>query len=99
MDLVRDRAAAAVSGIDPFSDAFLAEPYTAHEELREAGPVVWLERYGLWGMARAEHVEAALRDPETYCSRRGVGIQDFAKDTPFRPPSLLIEADPPAHSR
>ncbi len=37
-----------VSSFDPFADDFLAAPYPFYTELREAGPVVWLERYGLW---------------------------------------------------
>jgi hypothetical protein len=48
-----DRSAV-VSGIDPFSDEFLAEPYPFHEQLREAGAVVWLERYEVWASARHE---------------------------------------------
>jgi hypothetical protein len=32
------------SGIDPFSDGFLADPFPALAELRDAGPVVYLER-------------------------------------------------------
>ena len=38
--------------VDPFSSEFLANPYPFHEELREAGPVVWLERYNIWAIAR-----------------------------------------------
>jgi 4-methoxybenzoate monooxygenase (O-demethylating) len=87
------------SELDPFGDAFLADPYPGHEELREAGPVVWLARYGVYAMARFEHVDGALRDAETYCSRRGVGLTDFAREKPWRPPSLLLEADPPEHTR
>ena len=90
---------APVSGLDPFSERFLRDPYPAHEELREAGSVVRLERYGIWGMARHEQVHAALNDPETYRSAAGVGLADFTKEKPFRPPSLLLEADPPEHSR
>ncbi|KAE9737303.1 cytochrome P450, partial [Escherichia coli] len=40
-----------------------------------------------------------LNDPLTFCSSRGVGLSDFAKETPWRPPSLILEADPPAHTR
>src|SRR5262245_24506859 len=80
----------AMTTLDPFGDAFLADPYPGHETLRELGPAVWLERYGVYGMARFEHVDAALRDPETYCSRRGVGLSDFAREKPWRPPSLLL---------
>ena len=38
--------------IDPFSDEFLSDPYPFHERLREAAPVVWLERYRLYASAR-----------------------------------------------
>ena len=34
-----------VFDLDPFSDAFLSDPHRFHEPLREAGPVVRLERY------------------------------------------------------
>lgn len=36
-----------VSSIDPFSHEFLSNPYPHHEALREAGPAVWLEHYGI----------------------------------------------------
>lgn len=87
------------SALDPFDEAVLADPYPMHEELRELGPVVRLSSYGIWAMARYEHVRAALVDHETYCSSAGVGLSDFRKEPPWRPPSLLLEADPPAHTR
>ena len=90
---------APVSGLDPFSETFLSDPYPAHRELRDAGPVVRLERYGIWAMARHEQVHAALNDPQTFRSGAGVGLADFTKEKPFRPPSLLLEADPPEHTR
>jgi len=85
--------------IDPFDEAFLADPYAHHPALRDAGPVVWLEPIRAYGMARHADVQAALRDHETFCSGRGVGLADFSKETPWRPPSLLLEADPPLHDR
>ena len=88
-----------MSAVDPFSDEFLADPFRWHGELREAGPVVWLERYGIWAMARYAEVHEALRDWATYCSAAGVGLSDFRKEKPWRPPSLLLEADPPEHGR
>jgi hypothetical protein len=93
------RAGAPVSAADPFADDFLRDPFAGHEELREAGPVVWLERYGVWAMARYAEVHEALRDWETFCSSAGVGLSDFRQEKPWRPPSLLLEADPPEHSR
>ena len=55
--------------------------------------MVWLERYRVYAMARHEQVDAALRDPARYCSRRGVGLADFAREKPWRPPSVLLEAE------
>lgn len=88
-----------VSDLDPFSTEFLTDPYPAHRALREAGPVVRLERYGIWASARHAPVRAALLDPVTFCSSAGVGLSDFRKETPWRPPSLLLETDPPDHTR
>jgi cytochrome P450 len=87
------------SKIDPFSHAFLHDPYPHHDALREAGPVVWLEQYGIWAMARHEQVRDALTDWQSYCSSAGVGLSDFRKEPPWRPPSIILEADPPLHTR
>jgi 4-methoxybenzoate monooxygenase (O-demethylating) len=96
MDTLVERA---VSSVDPFSHAFLENPYPHHEAMREAGPVVWLEHYGIWAMARHQEVRDALTDWQTYCSGAGVGLSDFSKETPWRPPSVILEADPPLHTR
>src|SRR5580704_5059249 len=85
--------------IDPFSHGFLTDPYPHHQALREAGPVVWLEPYGIWAMARHQEVRDALTDWQTYCSSAGVGLSDFRKEPPWRPPSIILEADPPLHTR
>jgi 4-methoxybenzoate monooxygenase (O-demethylating) len=40
-----------------------------------------------------------LDDWQTYSSARSVGLQDFAREKPARPPSLVLETDPPLHDR
>lgn len=85
--------------IDPFDPAFLADPFAAHPALRDAGAVVWLPAIGCFAMARHAEVQAALKDHTTFVSGRGVGLADFATEEPWRPPSLLLEADPPLHDR
>jgi 4-methoxybenzoate monooxygenase (O-demethylating) len=85
--------------IDPFAEEFLRDPYAYHGELRDAGSAFWLPAIGAYGIARYAEVKAALADHNTFCSGRGVGLADFSKETPFRPPSLLLEADPPLHDR
>lgn len=93
-----DRAAPSLD-IDPFSVAFLSDPYADHARMRDAGPVVLIDRYGFHAMARHQEVYAALNDWQTYSSARGVGIQDFAKEAPWRPKSIVLETDPPLHDR
>jgi 4-methoxybenzoate monooxygenase (O-demethylating) len=86
-------------GIDPFAIDFFENPYPAQEALREAGNVVYLDKWRVYGVARYAEVHAVLNDPVTFCSSRGVGLSDFKKEKPWRPPSLILEADPPAHTR
>jgi 4-methoxybenzoate monooxygenase (O-demethylating) len=85
--------------VDPFSLEFFDDPYPTHELLREAGPVVHLDKWNVYGVARYAEVHAVLNDPATFCSSRGVGLSDFAKEKPWRPQSIILEADPPAHTR
>ena len=85
--------------LDPFAEEFLADPYGHHDALREAGAVVWLAPIGCYGMARHAEVQAALQDWQTFVSSRGVGLADFQQEEPWRPPSLLLETDPPLHDR
>lgn len=92
-------AAPAVSDLDPFSAEFLTDPYPFHAALREAGPVVHLLHYSIWAAARYEPVYGALSDWQTFCSSAGVGLSDFRKEKPWRTPSLVLEADPPLHTR
>ncbi|MFL6717634.1 MAG: cytochrome P450 [Burkholderiaceae bacterium] len=84
---------------DPFSDDFLTMPYPHHAQMRDAGPVVWLQRYGVWAMARHTEVKAAFNDWSSFISSAGVGLANFRTEAPFRPKSLILEADPPDHTR
>jgi cytochrome P450 len=84
---------------DPFSDEFLTMPYPHHAQMRDAGPVVWLERYGVWAMARHAEVKAVFNDWSSFISSAGVGLANFRTETPFRPKSLILEADPPDHTK
>src|SRR4051812_33829147 len=88
-----------VSDIDPFCIEFFENPFPAHAVLRDAGPVVRLSRYDVWAVARYEEVHAVLNDWETFCSSRGAGLTDFAKEKPWRPKSLVLETDPPLHDQ
>ena len=85
--------------LDPYSEALLLDPYPYYESLRACGEIVWLPLYGACASGRISVVEAVFRDWRTFCSARGVGLADFAREPPWRPPSIVLEVDPPAHER
>ena len=90
---------APVSDLDPYDADALRDPYPHYAALRDAGPLVWLHRYRVWAVARYQEVQAVLTDPVTYCSGAGVGLANFHTESPWRKPSLILEADPPLHGR
>ena len=85
------------SDVDPFSHEVLEDPLPMHAQLREAGPVVHLSRYDVHAMARYDEVYAALVDWQGFQSAAGVGLSNFRYEEPWRPPSIVLEADPPKH--
>ena len=89
----------ASSDIDPFSREFLADPYPFHERLRELSPIVRLPHYDVWAVTRYDQVSTILNNWEVFGSGCGVGIANFHKEGNWRPPSLLLETDPPTHTR
>jgi cytochrome P450 len=99
MSTTLDRERVASSDIDPFARAFLSDPYPFHEQLREAGAVVRLSKYNVYAVARYAEAHAILNDWQTFGSSGGVGIANFHKEANWRPPSLLLETDPPNHTR
>lgn len=89
-----------VLDIDPYTNENLLDPYPMHERVLEAGPVVRLKPYpSVLACARYEQVRAVLTDHATFISGAGVGLANFNQEAPFRPKSLLLEADPPQHTQ
>ncbi|MFK0007818.1 cytochrome P450 [Paenarthrobacter sp. NPDC090520] len=86
-----------VSDADPFSYEVLEDPLPFQADLRDAGPVVFLNKYQVYAMGRYQEVQSALIDWQTFQSAAGVGLSNFRYEKPWRPPSLLLEADPPHH--
>jgi cytochrome P450 len=98
MSATAERAAAApVCDADPFSPSALEAPEELHHVLQTAGPVVYLSRYDVHALARYEEVHASLVDWQHFESGAGVGLANFRHEEPWRPPSVLLEADPPRH--
>ncbi len=85
--------------VDPYDVGLLLDPYPYYAALREAGPVVHIPTYNVLAVGRYVETRAVFVDHEHFGSARGVGLDDFALVEPFRPPSLILEADPPEHTR
>lgn len=88
-----------VVDVDPYSEEFLLDPYPGHAQLRAAGPIAWIPKYGIYAAARHKAARAVFADHATFISSAGVGLANFRKEEPFRPKSLILEADPPDHTR
>jgi len=85
--------------LDPFSHDALGDPAGTDETLRETGEVVWLSAHGIWASGRYDVVERILRDPETFESSSGTGITNVKTEENWRKPSVILENDPPDHTR
>ncbi|MFC5138011.1 cytochrome P450 [Actinomycetospora rhizophila] len=84
--------------VDPFALDVLADPVPADTAIREAARVVWLPAHGVWATGRHAEVGAVFRDWETWSSAAGTGLADIRRGEGWRPPSVLLDADPPAHT-
>lgn len=99
MDSLVTSAAMPELDFDPFSRAFLENPFPDHARLRDAGPVAWLNQYGVYAVGRHAEARTALQDWRSFSSAAGVGLADFRREKPWRLPSLVLETDPPLHGR
>ena len=84
---------------DPFATAFMDDPYPHYRAMREAGPVLHAPRYDCYVVARHNEVQQVLSEWAIYSSAAGVGLANFHKEKAWRPPSIVLEADPPLHTR
>ena len=88
-----------VLDIDPYAPENLADPYPMHALMRDTGPVVRLKAYPTVVVcARHQEIHAVFNNAQTFISGAGVGLANFNVETPFRPKSLILEADAPLHT-
>lgn len=88
-----------VSGLDPFSPEFRADPFAAYAQLRALGPIVWLEKYGIWVVQHHAQVKDVLTDWRRFSNAGGGGLANLFTDPNWRQPSIILEVDPPEHER
>lgn len=93
------RQGAPSTKLNPFLHEHLVGPFPLYRELREMGPVVWLEEVGVWACFRDEHCREMLTDWKRFGSAGGGGIANYYREKPWRAPSVVFEVDPPDHTR
>jgi 4-methoxybenzoate monooxygenase (O-demethylating) len=89
----------AVWDVDPYDPVILAEPAEYYAELRRRGPLVYIPRYAILACGRYDVTREVFSDHQRFVSSRGVGLTDFSLETPWRPPSIILEVDPPDHGK
>jgi 4-methoxybenzoate monooxygenase (O-demethylating) len=88
-----------ILAIDPFAENVLRNPAPYYAKLRAAGPLAVVEKYGILACGRYKETHEIFFDSARFVSSRGVGLSDFKVEKPWRQPSIILEADPPEHSR
>lgn len=88
-----------VLDIDPYAPEIIDDPYSFDEALREAGPVVWLSRYGCYATGRFQEAQTAFADDSRFLCTAGVGLTDIRKPESLRDKNPLMEVEPEVHRR
>ncbi|MBR0859134.1 cytochrome P450 [Bradyrhizobium liaoningense] len=85
--------------IDPYDAGILGNPEPYYAELRSRGPLVYIPRYGILACGRYKETREIFGDWKRFVSSRGVGLTDFKYNAHWREPSIVLEVDPPYHTK
>jgi cytochrome P450 len=84
--------------LDPYGMDVLTTPLPFYRAVLDAGPVVRFGKYGIYGVGRYDQLREVVTDFRRFTAESGVGITDArSPDFDGRPPSALVEVDPPLH--
>ena len=83
----------------PLSDpAFYAgDPHPTYDRLRAEDPVHWHAEGDFWALSRHADVVSVSRDPQTFCSSKGVLMEDRKREVVGADSILFL--DPPRHQQ
>jgi cytochrome P450 len=76
---------------------YAGDPFPHYARLRREAPLAWNADVGYWAVSKHADVVAISRDPETYCS--GKGILTFEIGVEYASPPTMMHTDPPDHTR
>ncbi len=87
-------AKAPFSSLELFTTEALLDPFPIYRELRDLGPVVWLEAYNMFVLPRHAEVRHALENWQVFSSAGGVTMNDEMNE---KLRGGLLCSDPPTH--
>jgi cytochrome P450 len=78
---------------NPYDYEFHDDPFPVYRALRDEAPCYHNKELGFWALSRCDDVVSALHDPDTFCSRYGITLEEG------NPLPMLLTTDPPEHTR
>lgn len=106
--LKADAPLTAASGMfDPFAPDYVADPYAVLRGLRESEPIFYSTQLQGWIVTRHESIRSVMRDANRFSSTITSDplkpmcpmARKVLQDASFNVPSLLVNNDPPDHTR
>lgn len=89
----------AVWDIDPYDPTVMLDQASYTRELRAQGPFVYIPKYSILACGRYEIVREVFSDWKRFSNAHGEGMDDLKLVPNWRPPSIVLEVDPPEHGR
>ena len=74
-------------------------PHAAFAALRRDAPLRWHDDAGFWSLTRYADIAAVGRDTEHFSSEAGIMMFDQPELADPAAPRMMIEMDPPRHTR
>jgi cytochrome P450 len=92
---------------DPFDPEYVSDPYAQLADFQSTEPVFFSAEIGSWIVTRFDTIKGILRDNKRYSAMIASDpltplcphARQIIKDSEFNVPPLLVNNDPPSHSR
>ncbi|MFC0303320.1 cytochrome P450 [Rhizorhabdus histidinilytica] len=93
VDIIRaEEPQTPIFAADPFSPEAIVDALATNQAIRQAGDLIWLEKYAMWATGRYAVAHRILGDSESFSSaKRPFSHPDFPL------PAILVTDDPPDH--
>ncbi|MGO8873726.1 MAG: cytochrome P450 [Acidimicrobiales bacterium] len=76
---------------------YAGDPFPLYARLRAEAPIARNDTGGFWVVSRHADVVAVSRDPETFCSGKGILTMEIGAE--YATPPTMMHTDPPDHTR